>query len=99
MASMSSTSLNLSAPPSEKLTPSNYPMWRAQILPAIRGAQLVGLLDGTNAAPAKTLVVAPTDKEKESTKSTMVPNPAYATWLAGIKSCCPIFSMVSPLRS
>jgi hypothetical protein len=78
----SSTSPNLGAPPSEKLTPSNYPIWRAQILPAIRGAQLVGLLDGTDAALAKMLVVAPADKEKESAESTMVPNPAYATWLA-----------------
>jgi hypothetical protein len=80
MASTSSTFLNLGAPPSE--TRSNYPIWRAQILPAIRGVQLVGLLDGTDAAPAKTLVIAPADKEKESTESTMVPNPAYATWLA-----------------
>jgi hypothetical protein len=56
MASSSTgTAINLGALPSEKLTRFNFPMWRAQILPAIRGAQLVGILDGSDAAPAKTL--------------------------------------------
>jgi hypothetical protein len=71
-SSSTSGQINLGAPPSEKLTRSNYPIWWAQILPAIRGAQLVGLLDGTDAAPAKTLSQAPTDKEKEPKD---VPNP------------------------
>jgi hypothetical protein len=47
--------------------------------PAIRGAQLTGLLDGLDEAPAKTLVKAAADKDKEPTA---VPNPDYATWLA-----------------
>jgi hypothetical protein len=74
----SSNQLNLGAPPSEKLTRTNYPIWRAQILPAIRGAQQVGLLDGSDAAPAKLLPQASADKEKEPS---FVPNPEYATWL------------------
>jgi hypothetical protein len=78
-SSSTSGQINLGALPFEKLTRSNYPIWRAQILPAIRGAQLVGLLDGTDAALAKTLSQAHADKEKEPED---VPNPAYATWLA-----------------
>jgi hypothetical protein len=50
-----------------------------QVLPAIRGAQYTGLLDGTDAAPPKKLSVNDPDKEKEPTET---PNPAYAIWLA-----------------
>jgi hypothetical protein len=38
VASSSTGNVNLGAPQSEKLTKSNFPMWRAQILPAIHGA-------------------------------------------------------------
>jgi hypothetical protein len=71
-SSSTSGQINLGAPPYEKLTRSNYPIWRAKILPAIRGAQLVGLLDGTDAALAKMLSQVPADKEKEPED---VPNP------------------------
>jgi hypothetical protein len=75
-SSSTSGQINLGALASEKLTRSNYPIWRAQILSAIRGAQLIGLLDGPDTAPGKTLSQAPADKEKEPED---VPNPAYAT--------------------
>jgi hypothetical protein len=45
--------------------------------PPVRGAMVLGLLDGTDTALNKTLEVEDFDKKK-----TMVPNPAYATWLA-----------------
>jgi hypothetical protein len=48
-------------------------------MPAIRGAQLTSLLDGTDAAPAKLVAVENPKKEKEQT---MVSNPAYSSWLA-----------------
>jgi hypothetical protein len=32
---------------SEKLTRDNYMLWKAQVLPTVRGAQLMGYLDGT----------------------------------------------------
>ncbi|KAK1679784.1 hypothetical protein QYE76_040632 [Lolium multiflorum] len=76
MASSSSSSPNLRSPPSEKLTRANYPMWRAQVMPAIRGARLTGLLDGSVVAPSKT--VANPDKEKAPSE---ISNPAYETWL------------------
>jgi hypothetical protein len=56
-------------------------MWRAQVLPAIRGAQLVGLLDGTDAAPERTITVAPADSDAAKDPK-IVPNPAYGLWLS-----------------
>jgi hypothetical protein len=48
-------------------------LWKAQVLPPIRGAQLDSILDGTDQAPAKTM---------EDDKKQTVPNPAYKIWLA-----------------
>ncbi|KAK1681269.1 hypothetical protein QYE76_042117 [Lolium multiflorum] len=63
MASSSSIApINLGNPPTEKLTRKNFPLWRSMVLPAIRGAQMVGLLDGSDAEPPKEL--APTAAEK-----------------------------------
>jgi hypothetical protein len=67
---------SLGPPVSEKLTRDNYILWRAQVLPPIRGAQLEGILDGSVKASAKFLEVVKDDKSKE-----VVPNEAYATWL------------------
>jgi hypothetical protein len=53
---------------SEKLTQDNFLLWKAQVVPAVRGAQLIGFLEGTKEKPAETT------KEKE-------PNPAYQAWL------------------
>jgi hypothetical protein len=39
----------------------------------------MGLLDGSDAAPAKTLTVDNVDKTKEPT---IVPNPEYGAWVA-----------------
>lgn len=59
----------------EKLTRSNHLLWKAQVLPTIRGAQMMGYLDGSTAAPAKVL-----EMEKDGKKATL-PNPAYAAWV------------------
>lgn len=64
----------------EKLTRTNYNLWKAQVFPAIRGggeAQLEGLLDGSDKAPAKELAV--TDATGTVTK---LPNKEYAKWIA-----------------
>jgi hypothetical protein len=63
----------LGHPVTEKLTKTNYTLWKLQVLPAIRSAQLTGLIDGSKTAPA--MEIEGIDKNKE-------PNPAYATWLA-----------------
>ncbi|XP_073360779.1 uncharacterized protein [Aegilops tauschii subsp. strangulata] len=78
---MSSTSitaaLNLGAPPTEKLTKTNYILWKAQVMPGLRGAQVTGLLDGTDAAPPKTVQQQQADKTVA-----MAPNPLYAQWIS-----------------
>jgi hypothetical protein len=66
----------LSVPISEKLTKTNYPLWRAHLLPTIRATQ-EDLLTGDDVAPAKTVVITNTDKS-----STTMTNPAYASWVA-----------------
>jgi hypothetical protein len=64
---------SLGPPVTEKLTRDNYILWRAQVLPPIRGAQLEGILDGSVPAPPKIMEVIKDDKTKET-----VPNEAYA---------------------
>nr|CAE05450.3 OSJNBa0073E02.10 [Oryza sativa Japonica Group] len=61
MASSSSSTLSSSAvlghPVSEKLSRDNFLVWRAQVLPAVRGAQLTGYLDGTKEVPSPEITV------------------------------------------
>ncbi|XP_071685030.1 uncharacterized protein [Lolium perenne] len=67
----------LGSPPTEKLTRQNHLFWKAQVLPALRGAQVMGLLDGSDSAPPKT--ISSEDSEKNMIS---IPNDAYAVWLA-----------------
>ena len=69
--------LNLGPPPAEKLSKGNYLLWKAQVMPGLRGAQVTGLLDGTDAAPPTTVEQHKSDKTME-----VVPNPLYAPWLS-----------------
>ena len=46
-------------------------------MPGLRGAQVTGLLDGTDAAPPTTVEQQKSDKTME-----VVPNPLYAPWLS-----------------
>jgi hypothetical protein len=57
---------------SKKPTRENYLIWQYQILPEIRGAQLMGYLDGSVPEPSKTITS--TVKGAEVT----IPNPEYA---------------------
>jgi hypothetical protein len=43
----------LGHPVTKKLTKTKYTLWKLQVLPAIRGAQFTGLIDGSKSAPAK----------------------------------------------
>lgn len=74
--SMSSTPSSLpniaTRPITEKLRRENFLLWSVPVLPAIRGAQLLGFLDGIEFAPPKTVVI----------KEEKVSNPEYITWLA-----------------
>jgi hypothetical protein len=78
MASSNSNSpINLGLPPRELLTRDNHPLWRSQVLPAIRGAQLVGLLTGADPAPPSEIVDVPADKTTGAAVK-MKTNPEYS---------------------
>ena len=66
----------LGLPITEKLANDNLTLWKAQVMPAIRGAQLEGFLDGT-AVPPPVQVDA-----KVGEKTIKVANPEYAQWIA-----------------
>jgi hypothetical protein len=69
--------LPLSGKVSEKLTRENFLLWKAQIMPAIRGTNLVPILDGTSRAPPTTVELVDNDGKK-----TVAPNPEYERWMA-----------------
>ncbi|KAK1695102.1 hypothetical protein QYE76_011799 [Lolium multiflorum] len=80
MSSSSSTSglaTALGSPPTQVLTRSNYLLWQALIVPAFRGANVMGLLDGSDRAPAKIIEVEDSEKKK-----IQVENSAYVAWIA-----------------
>jgi hypothetical protein len=52
-------------------------LWQALIVPVFRGANVMGLLDGSDGAPAKTVEVDDTNGKKVH-----VDNPAYLAWIA-----------------
>jgi hypothetical protein len=82
----SSSALNVASPLfgqviTEKLTKTNFPLWRAQVLPILRGAQLQGYLDGTDTPPGE-LEAKGGEKAKDGEKVKKVPNPDHAAWKA-----------------
>jgi hypothetical protein len=74
-SSMASTILNI--PVSEKLNRGNFLVWRAQVLPAVRGSRLMGILDGSLPQPSSTIRVKKTDESEEE-----VENTSHITWIA-----------------
>ncbi|KAK1696758.1 hypothetical protein QYE76_013455 [Lolium multiflorum] len=80
-SSFTSVPINLGLPPREQLTRDNYPLWRSQVLPAIRDAQLTGILTGADPAPPPEIVDVPADKTT-GTAAKLKANPDYATWLS-----------------
>jgi hypothetical protein len=74
VSSSSSVLASLSITVSEKLTRDNYRLWRAQVLSAIRAAQLEGFIEGTEKELEKTLEI-----EKDS-KKVVIPNLDHAVW-------------------
>src|SRR3954462_9193366 len=68
---------NLGAAPTEKLARGNFLLWKAQVMSALRGAQVTGLLDGSDAAPPMML-----EQQQQGKTATTAPNPAYGPWLS-----------------
>jgi hypothetical protein len=63
-------------PPTETLNRTNHLAWKAIVLPAFRGARVMGLLDGTDRAPSETM-----ELEDEKGRKVEVENLAYAAWI------------------
>jgi hypothetical protein len=63
-------------PVTEKLARNNFPLWKAQVLSAIKGAQVAHYLDKNTPVPPEST---PSAKDKPDD---LVPNPEYATWIA-----------------
>jgi hypothetical protein len=70
-SSVSAMAAALGSPPSQLLTRNNFLLWRALIVLAFRGANVMGLLDGSDGAPTKTVEVDDSDGKK-----VQVDNPA-----------------------
>jgi hypothetical protein len=71
-------SLTTFLPVTEKLNRANHQSWKAQVLSALRGAQLVDWLEANAEPPAKLLPKKNPDDDKELP----VENPEYAVWIA-----------------
>ncbi|XP_072149593.1 uncharacterized protein [Setaria viridis] len=77
MASSSSAPLStpLGPPVSDKLMRDNFILWKAQFLPAVRGAKVLVILDGSIPEPPQVLEVEVDGKKKE------VPNLEHDSWV------------------
>ena len=67
----------IGCPVTEKLGKNNFPLWRAQVLSAIHGAEVEHLLDATTAAMPEKFI----PKAKE-TPDELILNPDYSKWVA-----------------
>lgn len=78
-SSSSATSLAaaLGAPPTQLLTRENALVWKALVIPALRGACVLELVEGHDKAPVKIL-----ETEDENQKKVTIPNPSYSSWIA-----------------
>ena len=67
---------SLGYPVTEKLTRNNHTLWKAQVLSALKGAQVAHFLSSATTVPPKTVAKTP---EKPDDK---IPNPDYDVWVA-----------------
>jgi hypothetical protein len=72
-ANYSTTSALTLLPITEKLTRSNFQVWKALVISVLKGAQLSEFLEGKAEAPAQIL--------STNDKKTKVPNPEFATYV------------------
>jgi hypothetical protein len=82
----------LGAPPAQLLTRDNFIPWNALMLPALRGARVLDLVEGKEVVPEKTIEVE--DKEGKKFKAE---NPDYAAWFTWDQQVlCFLLNSVSP---
>ncbi|KAK1614897.1 hypothetical protein QYE76_020414 [Lolium multiflorum] len=81
MASSSSSATVLAAalgaPPAQLLTRDNALVWKALVVPALRGARVLDLVEGSERAPVEKL-----EADDENKKKITIENPEYASWIA-----------------
>ena len=75
-SSSSSYPMSIGPPTQEKLTRQNYLMWKAIVLPQIKGAQMGHHLDPESQAPPETLTITKDGKEEQ------IANFARVLWYA-----------------
>ncbi|KAK1614057.1 hypothetical protein QYE76_019574 [Lolium multiflorum] len=61
-----------------KLSPENYLLWRAQVLPVIKSHLLLGYVNDRLPCPAQLI---PNPKAGDAGASAEIPNPAYQAWM------------------
>ena len=64
---------NLAQSVTAKLSRDNYILWKAQVVPILCGANLMGFLDGSTPCPVRMVA--------ESGSDVQVPNPEYLRWM------------------
>ena len=64
-SSMSSSSISLGPPPTEKLMRTNFLLWKAVVLPQIKGAQMEHFLDAATPAPPATITITSNGKDEQ----------------------------------
>ncbi|KAK1611455.1 hypothetical protein QYE76_035128 [Lolium multiflorum] len=77
--SMSATALAaaLGSPPSQPLTRENALVWKALVIPALRGARVLDLVEGKDTAPAESI-----SAEDANNKPITIVNPDYEAWIS-----------------
>jgi hypothetical protein len=67
----------LGAPPMQLLTRENALVWKALVVPALRGACVLELVEGEDKATDKLI-----ETEDINKKKVTIQNPEYASWIA-----------------
>ncbi|KAK1621093.1 hypothetical protein QYE76_026610 [Lolium multiflorum] len=67
----------LGSPPSQLLTRDNALIWKALVIPALRGARVLDLVEGKEEAPEKILETKDINKKKVT-----IENPEYSAWIS-----------------
>jgi hypothetical protein len=78
-SSMSATALAaaLGSPPSQPLTRENALVWKALVIPTLRGAHVLDLVEGKDKAPDEFI-----STEDANNKKVVIVNPDYETWIS-----------------
>jgi hypothetical protein len=78
-SSMSTTALaaTLGTPPSQPLTRENALVWKALVIPALRGARVLDLVEGKDKAPDEFV-----STEDAKNKKVVIVNPDYEAWIS-----------------